>query len=184
MSSGHNDSIFKVAGNMAMACILSGAVIAATYALTAPVAAEQAIKMRDKAMAELVPQGQKFDPIEKHADWYSVLKDGKVIAYIVPAEGKGYGGAIKMVVAVSTEGKVIDYKILLHNETPGLGDKAAVDPFRKQFAGKSTEDLVVVKVPTDKNIQALTGATITSKAVTVAIQKALDEVKEYKAHQK
>ena len=184
MSGHHNDSIFKVAGNMAMACILSGAVIAATYALTAPVAAEQAIKMRDKAMAELVPQGQKFEPIEKHAEWYAAMKDGKTIAFIVPAEGKGYGGAIKMVVAVSTEGKVIDYKILSHNETPGLGDKAANDPFRKQFAGKSIDDLVVVKTPTDKNIQALTGATITSRAVTVGIQKALDEVKEYKAHQK
>ena len=178
------DSILKIAGNMAMACILSGAVIAATYAVTAPVAAMQSIKQRDKAMQELVPHAQSFQPISGKEDWYAALKDGKLVAYIVPVEGKGYGGAIKIVAAVTPEGKAIDYKILAHNETPGLGDKAGADNFRKQFAGKAAADLVVVKTPTDKNIQALTGATITSRAVTASLQKALEEVKEYTAHQK
>lgn len=174
-----NDSILKSGGNLAMACILSGAVIAGTYAITAPVAAEQAVNQKAKAMQELVPDGQKFEPIAGKTEWYSVLKDGKTIAYIVPAEGKGYGGAIKMVAAVTPDGKAIDYKILAHNETPGLGDNASKDHFRKQFKGKAATDLTVVKTPTDKNIQALTGATITSKAVTLSIQKAVEEVTQY-----
>jgi Na+-translocating ferredoxin:NAD+ oxidoreductase subunit G len=174
-----NDSILKSGGNLAMACILSGAVIAGTYAITAPVAAEQAVNQKAKAMRELVPDGQKFEPIAGKTEWYSVLKDGKTIAYIVPAEGKGYGGAIKMVAAVTPDGKAIDYKILSHNETPGLGDNATKDQFRKQFKGKAAADLTVVKTPTDKNIQALTGATITSKAVTLSIQKAVEEVTQY-----
>jgi len=179
MAHGNKDSIFKIGGNLAMVCILSGLVIAVTYAVTAPVAAEQAINQKAKAMQELVPEGQKFEPIAGKTDWYSVLKDGKTIAYIVPAEGKGYGGSIKMVAAVTPEGKAIDFKILVHNETPGLGDNASKDSFRKQFKGKEAADLTVVKTPTDKNIQALTGATITSKAVTLSIQKAVEEVKEY-----
>jgi len=179
MAHGNKDSIFKIGGNLAMACILSGAVIAVTYAVTAPVAAEQAINQKAKAMQELVPDGQKFEPIAGKTDWYAVLKDGKTIAYVVPAEGKGYGGSIKMVAAVTPEGKAIDFKILAHNETPGLGDNAGKDSFRKQFKGKEAADLTVVKTPTDKNIQALTGATITSKAVTLSIQKAVEEVKEY-----
>jgi electron transport complex protein RnfG len=179
MAQGKKDSILKIGGNLAMTCILSGAVIAGTYAVTAPVAAQQAINLKAKAMQELVPEGQKFEPVAGKADWYAALKDGKTIAYIVPAEGKGYGGAIKMVAAVTPEGKAIDFKILAHNETPGLGDNASKDSFRKQFKGKEAADLTVVKTPTDKNIQAMTGATITSKAVTLSIQKAVEEVKEY-----
>ncbi len=174
-----NDSILKIASNLAAVCILSGLVIAGTYAVTSPVAAEQGVKQKAKAMHELVPEGQQFEPIAGKTDWYSVLKDGKTIAYVVPAEGKGYGGAIKMVAAVTPDGKAIDFKILSHNETPGLGDNATKDSFRKQFNGKDAADLTVVKTPTDKNIQALTGATITSKAVTLSIQKAVEEVKQY-----
>ena len=78
----------------------------------------------------------------------------------------------------------MDYKILQANETPGLGDKAKDDKFRKQFEGKPAQQLEVVKVPTDKNIQALTGATITSKAVTKGIKEAVEEVAAYAATQK
>jgi len=174
-------SLFKIAVNLAITCFLSGAVIAGTYSITAPVAAQESIKQKEKAMQELVPGAQSFKPVPGKPDWYAAMKDGKIAAYVVPAESKGYGGAIKMVAAVSPDGKAIDYKILSHNETPGLGDGATKPSFRKQFAGKSSEDLVVVKTPTDKNIQALTGATITSRAVTSGIKKAVEEVAEYAA---
>ncbi|AIF52495.1 RnfABCDGE type electron transport complex subunit G [Pelosinus sp. UFO1] len=178
-----NDSIFKIGINLTLACLLSGGIIAATYAVTEPVAAQERINLKNKAMVELVAEAQDFKPIAGKTDWYTAMKDGKVIAYVVPAETKGYGGAIKIVTAISPEGKVMDYKILQHNETPGLGDKASEPKFKNQFAGKSTEDLEVVKVPTDKNIQALTGATITSRAVTKGIKEAVEEVVAYAASQ-
>ena len=82
-----------------------------------------------------------------------------------------------MLVAVNKDGKVIDYSILEHNETPGLGDNASKPAFRSQFRDKTSEQLVVVK---DKakvdNIQAMTGATISSRAVTKAVKGAVDEV--------
>ena len=46
-----------------------------------------------------------------------------------------------MLVAVTSDGKVIDYTILSANETPGLGDNAAKEPFRSQFKGKQAEAL-------------------------------------------
>ncbi|EAX48123.1 electron transport complex, RnfABCDGE type, G subunit [Thermosinus carboxydivorans Nor1] len=187
MSHGHeqqSNSIFKVGMNLAIACFLSGAVIASTYAMTAPIAAQERINQKNKAMKELVADAQEFKPVDGKTDWYAALKDGKIVAYVVPAESKGYGGAIKMVTAISPDGKVIDYKILAHNETPGLGDKAAEPKFRKQFAGKAAQDLEVVKTPTDKNIQALTGATITSRAVTKGIREAAEQVAAYAASQK
>jgi electron transport complex protein RnfG len=183
---GHDDnsSIFKIGINLTIACLLSGAIIAGTYAVTAPVAAKERVVQKNKAMKELVTDAQEFKPIEGKTDWYAAVKDGKVIAYVVPAESKGYGGAIKMVTAVSPEGSSLGYKILSHNETPGLGDNATQPKFIKQFIGKKAEQLEVVKVPTDKNIQALTGATITSRAVTKGIKEAVEEVTEYAASQK
>ena len=82
-----------------------------------------------------------------------------------------------MLVAVSPDGKVIDYNILSANETPGLGDNAAKEPFKSQFKDKTAEALTVVKDPSNKeNIQAMTGATISSKAVTKGVKEAVEEV--------
>ncbi len=186
MSHGHeeNSSIFKIGINLTIACLLSGVIISGVYAITAPAAAQSRIDLKNKAMKELVADAKEFKPIEGKTDWYLAMKDGKILAYVVPAETKGYGGAIKMVTAITTDGKVIDYKILSHNETPGLGDKASEDFFRKRFHGKGAEDLEVVKVPSEKNIQALTGATISSRAVTKGIKEAVEEVTAYAASQK
>ena len=128
---GGNDSIFKVGINLTLACFLASAVIAGVYALSAPVAAKTKIEMDNKARKELVADAQDFKEIEGKTGWFAALKDGKVIAYIVPAESKGYGGAIEMLAAVSADGKVIDYTILKYNETPGLGDKADKPAFRR-----------------------------------------------------
>lgn len=173
-------SIFQIAMNLTMACLVSGAIIAAVYYVTAPVAAENAIKMKNEAMKTLVADAEGFKKIEGKEDWYEAQKGGETIAYVVQGESKGFGGEIKLLVAVTKDGKVMDYAILAHNETPGLGDKAGVDPFKAQFKGKESKSLEVTKDPSNKeNIQALTGATITSRAVTKGIKEVVDEVVEY-----
>lgn len=179
MSEQHANSAFKIGLNLALACIISGMVIAATYYVTNPVAEAEAIKLRNKAMQDIVPQASSFKAIKGHEGWFKAKQDGKTIAYIVPSENSGYGGAIKMIVGLTPEGKVITYKILKHNETPGLGDKANKPQFIKQFAGKDYEELKVVKVSTQKNIQALTGATVTSIAVTNAVRYAIEDLEDY-----
>ncbi len=184
MAHDKNDNIFAIGINLTIACLLSGTIIAGVYSVTAPVAARERENLKTRAMQELVADAQTFKPIEGKTEWYAAVKDGQTLAYVVPAESKGYGGAIKMVTAIGPDGKILNYKILIHNETPGLGDKAAQPKFANQFAGKGPADLEVVKTPTDKNIQALTGATITSRAVTKGIREAAEEVARYTAGQK
>jgi electron transport complex protein RnfG len=182
---GHNDGggLIKIGINLTIACLISGTIIAGTFAITAPVAAVERINQQNKAMKELVADAQDFKAVEGKIGWYAALKDGKTVAYVLPAESKGYGGTIKMLTAVSPDGKDLGYKILEANETPGLGDNASKPKFSDQFIGKKAEDLEVVKVPTEKNIQALTGATITSRAVTKGIREAVEEVTAYAASQ-
>lgn len=183
MSAEHTEkhySIFQIAMNLTAACFISGAIIAATYFVTNPVAEKKAVEMKNKSMQGLVKEADKFKEIEGKKEWFEAQKGGKTIAYVVPSESKGFGGPIKMLVAVTPEGKVIDYTILAHNETPGLGDNAQKDSYRTQFKNKGAEDLEVTKDPSNKkNIQAMTGATISSRAVTKGVKEAVEEVTKY-----
>ena len=173
-------SIFQIAMNLTVACFVSGAIIAGTYFTTAPIAAEKAIIMKNNAMKALVADAENFKPVSGKEEWFAAEKGGKVIAYVVQAESKGYAGKIKMLVAVTPESKVIDYTILVHNETPGLGDGAGKATFRSQFKDKESKDLEVVKDKSKaNNIQAMTGATITSKAVTKGIKEAVEQVTQF-----
>ena len=183
MSAEHHDSnssILKIALNLAATCLISGVIIAGTYFVTAPVAAQKAIETRQKTMQTLVPQADSFKEVEGKQAWFAAEKGGKIIAYVVPSETKGYGGTIQLLVSVDDNGKVIAYSTVKANETPGLGDRATKSPFKDQFAGKTSANLVVTKDPTDKNdIQAMTGATISSRAFTKAVKQAVDEVVEF-----
>lgn len=174
-----NNGIFKITLNLTLASILSGVIIASVYYFTEPLAVIQRIRQKEQSMKELVPAASAFVPIEGKEDWYRAESSGQISAYIVLAHGKGYGGEIKMLVAVTPEQKIIGYKILSHNETPGLGDQASKPKFSGQFAGKGVENLEVVKVHEDGRIDAITGATITSRAVTLAVKNAMGELSEY-----
>lgn len=173
-------SIFQIAINLTVACFVSGAIIAGTYFVTEPIAVKKAAELKTEAMKSLVSDAQKFIPVKNKTDWFTAEKDGKVVGYVVPAESKGYAGAIKMIVSVTPEGKIIDFDILESKETPGLGDNAGKDPFKGQFKGKKADDLEVVKDKTkENNIQAMTGATISSVAVTKGIKEAVEQVKQF-----
>lgn len=70
----------------------------------------------------------------------------------------------------------MDYTVLEANETPGLGDKGAKSPFKDQFKGKKIAGLEVTKDRSAKDkIQALTGATISSRAFTLGVKEAVEK---------
>jgi electron transport complex protein RnfG len=85
-----------------------------------------------------------------------------------------------MLVAVDKNGKIIDFNIITSNETPGLGANASNPKFRDQFKGKESKNLEVTKDPSQKDkIQAMTGATISSRAVTKGVKEAVDQYNEF-----
>ncbi|NMM61339.1 RnfABCDGE type electron transport complex subunit G [Clostridium sp. P21] len=174
-------STFQIAMNLTAACFISGIIIAMVYFVTHPIAVKNSKALEVKSMQKLISDADKFEKIQGKEGWYTAKSGGKTVGYIIPVETKGYGGAIKMLVAVTEDDKVIDYNIQSANETPGLGDNAAKEPFRKEFKGKKSEDLEVVKDPSNtKNIQAMTGATISSRAVTKGVKEAVENAKSLK----
>ena len=179
--SGHSDdsdnSILKITLNLAVACLVSGIIISAVYYFTADAAAQKVIELRDEAMKVLVADADEFVPWEENEEVFIANKGGEAIAYIVPSENPGYEGVMQLLTAIAPDGTIIDYTITAHKETPGLGDRAGKSPFKDQFAGKTLDKLEVVKDPSNtENIQAMTGATISSRACTAAVRKALEEV--------
>ena len=96
-----------------------------------------------------------------------------LVGYVFGAYPKGYGGEMKVTVGVNTDRKVTGVEIGDNNETPGLGSKSKDVKFKGQYTGKDLErPFTVVKHPpeSENDIQAISGATISSKAVTSAVQ--------------
>lgn len=101
---------------------------------------------------------------------------GNSVGYVVSSTSKdGYGGEVKISVGIDGEGTVTGIAFLSLSETPGLGMNAENDSFKGQFAGKNADKLTVTKTGSagEDEIQAMSGATITSEAVTNAVNAAI-----------
>jgi len=168
-------SILRITLNLVAASLVSGCVIAGVYRLAEPRILDNRRMMSEEAMRRLVPGAAEFVPDGPNGRYEARSASG-LEGYIVPAEGRGYGGTIKMTAAVSPDGKLVGFEILSHNETPGLGDRAAEKPFRDQFSGRAKGQLEVTKTGEAGKVEAISGATITSKAVAAALDKALGDL--------
>jgi electron transport complex protein RnfG len=140
------------------------------------------LKSNKAAKAVLPPDvgaiEQRKDPSDAKTTMFAAYADAaktKLIGYAVPGRsGSGYAGEIRLMVGLTPERKVISYQVLAANETPGLGSKLGDAVFSGQFGGKSG---IALKVKKDGGeIDAITGATITSRAVCEAIADACARV--------
>ena len=102
-------------------------------------------------------------------------KDGNVLGSVVVNVAKGYGGDISVMTGVDKDGKVTGVNILSHSETAGLGANAVKESFRDQFVGLVKGITVSKDKPGENSIDALTGATVTSRAVTKAVNAAIEK---------
>ena len=108
---------------------------------------------------------------------------GNKLGYIVNASSKeGYGGTVQISTGIGTDGRLTGLGFLTLSETPGLGMRAKEPAFRDQFAGKDASgDLALIKTggANDTQIDAISGASYTSGAVTNALNAAIHFVNNY-----
>ena len=101
---------------------------------------------------------------------------GSLLGYVVTATSKdGYGGNITVSVGITSEGEVKGIEFLTLAETAGLGMNANQPEWKAQYANKTVDEFTVTKsgASADNEIDAISGATITSRAVTGAVNSAL-----------
>jgi Predicted NADH:ubiquinone oxidoreductase, subunit RnfG len=171
--------IVKEIARPALVLFLICLVVTLLLAVTNRITRGQIEKMdreSESASRQLVlPEATSF---EDSADrTYAVGKAGNdVVGYVFVTKSKSYGGDLSAMTGIGRDGKVAGVSILSSNDTPGLGLNAQKESFRGQYRQAAPENgFEVVKSGTAKDgqIEAVTGATITSKAVTDCVNQAV-----------
>lgn len=181
-----NDIIKPVAVLLAI-CIIIPLALSLTNKITKDKIAELEEKNSSETMASLIKADkfteEEFKAGENEFTYYSAVKNGETVGFIFKTAEKGYGGDVTVMTAVNPDGTVKSVAILdVSNETPGLGQNAAKESFYSQYEGKKS-GISLVKNGADsaKNeVNAVTGATITSTAVNKAVNKAIKEFESVK----
>jgi electron transport complex protein RnfG len=114
-----------------------------------------------------------WSPWHKHAEFFEVMDGENPAGYIVETFGKGYSSYPDIYASIGKDFVVRKIEVLSHGETPGLGDEIMLDWFKNMYKGKVLDQLVVIKGDAGDKIQALTGATISTRAVTHAVRDAV-----------
>jgi electron transport complex protein RnfG len=153
-------------------CVVVSAALAGTNLLTKDQIAKQQAAKSEASRKVVLSTAQTF---EEKDGYYVGMADGAVVGYVFETESKGYGGTVKVMTGIDSEGNISGVVILSHSETPGLGANAEKADFLDQFLQPASGEIQVIKyqTPAEGQIEAMTGATITSKAVTDAVNQAV-----------
>ncbi len=160
---------------------VTGLILGAVQKLTLGPILAQRTQQKNEALAATLPGAKDFAPVALEADAgvisevFAGSDGGATIGYNFTLTPKGFGGLMTLVCGIDSVGRVVDIAILESSETPGLGARASEPAFAGQFHGRLADgDLHVTKTPPENGdqIQAISGATITSRAVTDAVNAA------------
>ena len=173
--------VLRLALTLFLISAITAGLLAGVNSITAPLIEQLNQQKQIDAMAAVVPDAdtaELVDYVDPNGVILEVYKTASAYAVKVAAPG-GFSGSIEMMVGVDAAGNVLGISVINHGETAGLGAIAADktskgEAFRNQFIGMS--DSVTVSKD-GGSVEAITGATITSRAVCNGINAALDYVK-------
>jgi electron transport complex protein RnfG len=167
--------MIELPAKLAVMMLIAALCLGATNMVTAAPIQQQQEMQAESLRREVLPDASSFTPIEIEGAPAALLAAYEAPeGYVFEMNASGFGGAMGVTVGINQEGILQGMRIGTHSETPGLGTKAAEEPFFGQYAGKAAQPLTVTKsTPGDGEIQAITAATVTSTAVTNAVNDAI-----------
>jgi len=151
--------------------VLSSLALAGIYKYTKPMIRENQRRALEEAIFQVLPGTKTFKAIKKDKMiiYQGFDSSGKPVGYAFVGEGPGYQGIIKVMIGVSPDlKKMFAIEILESVETPGLGQKITTPSFRNQFQKKPIRS---------NQIQAITGATISSRAIVDIVNATVGKVR-------
>ncbi|MCR4594555.1 MAG: RnfABCDGE type electron transport complex subunit G [Clostridiales bacterium] len=165
-------------------------ILAVVNGITDPLIKQKEVETENETKAKVLSVADSFDEKaskvkldgENYEYYTGYDKNKAVTGYVFKVSSKGYGGDIVSMIGIDKDGNVTGVEFLSITETVGLGMNADKDDFKNRFKGKNSEITVVKNSPKDDQIQALTGATITSNAVTKSVNTALKLFEEVKGN--
>ena len=159
-------------------CLVAGGILAGVYSLTQLTISAQKEQKLQAAILQVLPEGCTISDAEifEGMTVYKGYINGQWVGTAVQNEEIGFGGTIKIMVGFDADSKVINYQVLEHQETPGLGDKMGTwfktDKGNQNIIGKKADGAFQVSKDVKGGIDAITAATISSRAFLKAINKA------------
>lgn len=153
-------------------CILSAITLSITYDKTNPIIQENKVRALKEALKEVL-NADHFEEIDFQTDKVKKIFKGldnnnEVIGFVLLSEKAGFQSFIKTLIGVELKTrKITKIKIIEHLETPGLGARIEEDTFLSQFQNQELEK---------QNVDAITGATISSTAVIESVKDSLEEI--------
>jgi|UniRef100_A0A7V3PUF1 electron transport complex protein RnfG len=162
-------------------CLISAFALSQVYNLTLPqIEYQRNVAGLKAAFSVVFPEADRFEPATPDSSVWFAYSGEKRVGSIIKTAKQGYGGPVPVTAGIDLEGKIIAIKVASSSEglkeTPGLGLKATEPDFRNQFAGKTVDQLKLKK--DGGPIEAITGATITSRAVTDGLREALEKYRD------
>ncbi len=176
--------VAKITAILTAICLVIALALAGTNMLTADVIAEAAQKAKEDTCRAVIAADSYVYLSEEYEgfddlDVYLAVQDGVVCGAAITTSAKGYGGAVQVMTGIDATGRVSGVSILQHSETAGLGANAEKPKFLDQFItgneGLQPERYAVTK--DGGEIDAVTAATRTSRAVSNAVNEALEVYK-------
>jgi Na+-translocating ferredoxin:NAD+ oxidoreductase subunit G len=164
--------VARITLDLTLIYIVGGIILVIVYGITSPIIYKHGVIEKQNSLKALIPEADRilkmgdWEIHGKHAEYFAADRSGDHIGYIIQSYGKGYSSFINTLIAVDKDFKVKKIKVLEHGETPGLGDEIMTEQFMGQFKDKTFDHLKVQKTDTTSDIQAISGATISSRAVT------------------
>ena len=186
--------ILKVAGTLTVIALVVAALLGVVNNVTKDKIAEQDAENTRIAMSAVAPEGSEFgDKMDisdavaaavsaqggKIVEMYPMTNGGADAGYVVKVSASGSQGTITMMVGVDANKAITGISVISHSETSGIGTKvvgnepnAAGEPVLDQFVGMSGSGSLVV----GKNVIAVSGATVSTKGITMGANAALAAV--------
>jgi Na+-translocating ferredoxin:NAD+ oxidoreductase subunit G len=167
-----------------LTCVIVTGLLALTYSSTKDIIRQREEEVLRQARETVLKEAQIFEKADEvlYVD-ESMIEDiqigktteGEIVGVVINVIPKGYANVIKMSVGIKTDGTIEAIAVIEHEETPGLGARIEEEPFMPQFTElKAQNDLMLVKTgrSKDEEIQAISGATISSEAVVQGVNAA------------
>ena len=190
--------IIKDAIALTLITLVAGMALSAVHGITKEPIARQEVLAKEAAYKEVFADAESYETVEMTDELAGQLRSsldsegykaqsidevvdavdgsGNSLGYVITViTSEGYGGDIKFSMGIQADGTMNGISILSISETAGLGMRANTDEFKSQFVGKNTDQIVYTKdgASADNEIDALSGATVTTKAMTNGVNAGL-----------
>ena len=172
MTEAQKKDIFKSILVLTVICLVTSALLAIVNSFTSPVSQSNALAREEAARREVLSAAESFEQIDVEegeniqSAYVGYDAQGNPVGWIFTVTGKGFGGNISVMCAIGTDGRVIGCNALdISNETRTLGGQVAEEEYSDQYIGEDSTLL---------NVDAISGATVTSNAYLGCVREAFE----------